>query len=78
MTLLSNFLKNFFEQFKGLSVRQWLAIIIALPFMALVGLFQLVRLVFYPYWVLIDWISCGAFLNFSEYWHNNYWENNGL
>ena len=78
MTLLLDFFKDLFEEFRELSIKQWLAVIVALPFMILVGLFQLVRLVFYPYWILINWISSGTFLSFSEYWHNNYWENDGL
>lgn len=78
MTLLSDFFKKLFEEFRELSIRQWLAVILFLPFMILVGLFQLVRLVIYPYLILINWISSGSFLSFSEYWNNHYWENDGL
>ena len=78
MTLLSDFFEDFFHHFKEFGIRQWLTVIVALPFLILVGLFQLVRLVFYPYWVLIDWLSGGGFLSFSEYWHEHYWENDGL
>lgn len=70
-----NFFEDIYAELNGFSKGQWTALILLMPLLIIIKLFQAVRLLLFPYIQLINWLGTKRLMSFHEYWNNSYWEN---